>query len=401
MAGKHVIFACELGNGLRQADRILPVAAGLVAAGHSVSVALPQGAPAAHLITAAGHPVLTGPSWRAEAPPGFLAANFADVLIQTGYATPEALAELLSGWLTLLRAEAPALVIADFAPTAMLACRVAGIPVAAMGDGYSLPPAVAPLPTMRPWAELPAGTLAETDGRVIAVINPTLRALGARPISRMADLFAAEATWLCTFPELDHYEGRGEADYFGEVPPPGTGMAVEWPAGTAERVLVMMDSRHRPFRPLLRALVHLGLPAVVQAWGMTPELAAELSGPTIRVVTEPVNRDAMLAHCDIVACQGSGVVAPALLAGRPVLMLPNPVEQMMTLYRVARQGYGQGVAPEADMDIAGAALRRLLDDPDCRLRAANFARSYHGYTPATATDTIIEECLDLLDPSRD
>ena len=101
------------------------------------------------------------------------------------------------------------------------------------------------------------------------------------------------------------------------------------------------------------------------------------------------------------ACQGSGVVAPALLAGRPVLMLPNPVEQMMTLYRVARQGYGQGVAPEADMDIAGAALRRLLDDPDCRLRAANFARSYHGYTPATATDTIIEECLDLLDPSRD
>ena len=65
---------------------------------------------------------------------------------------------------------------------------------------------------------------------------------------------------------------------------------------------------------------------------MTPELAAELSGPTIRVVTEPVNRDAMLAHCDIVACQGSGVVAPALLAGRPVLMLPNPVEQMMTQY---------------------------------------------------------------------
>ena len=401
MAGKHVIFACELGNGLRQADRLLPVAAGLIAAGHRVSVALPQGAPAAQLITTAGHPVLTGPSWRAEAPPGSLAANFADVLIQTGYATPEALSELLSGWLTLLRAEAPALVIADFAPTAMLACRVAGIPVAAMGDGYSLPPAVAPLPTMRPWAELPAGTLAETDGRVIAVINPTLRALGARPISRMADLFAAEATWLCTFSELDHYEGRGEADYFGEVPPPGAGNPVEWPAGTAERVLVMMDSRHRPFRPLLRALVHLGLPAVVQAWGMTPELAAELSGPTIRVVTEPVNRDAMLAHCDIVACQGSGVVAPALLAGRPVLMLPNPVEQMMTLYRVARQGYGQGVAPEADMDVAGAALRRLLDDPDCRLRAANFARSYHGYTPATATDAIIEECLDLLEPSGD
>ena len=73
MAGKHVIFACELGNGLRQADRILPIAAGLVAAGHRVSVVMPEGAPAASLIAAAGHPVLTGPSWRAEPPPGFLA----------------------------------------------------------------------------------------------------------------------------------------------------------------------------------------------------------------------------------------------------------------------------------------------------------------------------------------
>jgi hypothetical protein len=175
MTGKHVIFACELGNGLRQADRILPIAAGLVAAGHRVSVAMPEGAPAASLIAAAGHPVLTGPSWRAEPPPGFLAANFADVLLQTGFATPEALAGLLDGWLALYRAEAPALVIADFAPTAMLACRVAEVRFGALGDGYGLPPATAPLPTMRPWAELPAGTLAatlaETDGRVIAVIT--------------------------------------------------------------------------------------------------------------------------------------------------------------------------------------------------------------------------------------
>jgi UDP:flavonoid glycosyltransferase YjiC (YdhE family) len=397
MPDRHVIFACELGNGLRQADRILPVAAGLVAAGHRVSVAMPDEAPAARLIAAAGHRVLIGPSWRAEPPPGFLAANFADVLLQTGYATPEALTSLLAGWLALFQAEAPTLVVADFAPTAMLACRVARLPVAAMGDGYGLPPTTAPLPCMRPWADVTAATLAETDGRMIAVINPTLRAMRAPLITRVADLFAAEATWLCTFPELDHYEGRGEADYMGEIPPPGAGIAVDWPAGTAERVLVMMDSRHRPFRPLLRALAHLRLPAVVQAWGMTPDLAAELSGPTTRVVTEPVNRDAMLADCDIVACQGSGVVAPALLAGRPVLMLPNPVEQMMTLYRVARQGLGHGLPQEADADAAAAALRRLLDDPPTRLRVANFARSYHGYSPSMATDAITRDCLDLLD----
>jgi UDP:flavonoid glycosyltransferase YjiC (YdhE family) len=287
-------------------------------------------------------------------------------------------------------------VVADFAPTAMLACRVAGIRVAAMGDGYSLPPHATPLPPMRPWADVPAAQLTEADGVLLAAINTTLRAAGARPLARVAELFAAEATWLCTFPELDHYEGRGEADYFGEVPPPSAGFAVDWPPGSAERVLVMIDSRHRPFRPLLRALAELGLPAVVQAWGMTREVAVTLSGPTIRLVTEPVNRDAMLAQCDLVACQSSAVVAPALLAGRPVLMLPHPVEQMMTLYRVVRPGLGTGVPADATADVANAALRRLLDDAGCRKHVANFARSYHGYQSAMATDAIVEDCRALL-----
>jgi len=397
MTAKHVLFACELGNGLRQADRIRPVAAGLVRHGHRVTVAMSHEAPASQLIEQAGIPVVVGPSWRAETPPGFLAVNFSDILFQSGYATPEALGGLLGGWLDLFRSEAPDLVVADFAPTAMLACQVTGMRLAALGDGYSLPPAAMPLPCMRPWADIPPGSLADADARILAAVNATLPALGGRPLARMADLFRAEATWLCTFPELDHYEGRRDAGHLGEVPPPSGGFAAEWPTGSAERVLVMMDARHRPFRPLLRALERLGLPAVVQAWGMTPDLAAELSGPLTRVVTEPLNRDVMLAQCDVVACQSSGVVAPALLAGRPVMVLPHPVEQMMTLYRVARQGLGHGLQPEADVDAAGAAMRRLLDDSACRLRAANFARHYHGYKPEMALDAVLDECLDLLE----
>lgn len=397
MTARHILFACELGNGLRQADRIRPIALGLIREGHRVTVALPSEAPAAPLIEQAGIPVTIAPSWRAETPPGFLAANFSDVLFQSGYATPEALGGLLGGWLDLFGADAPDLVVADFAPTAMLACRVARLRLAALGDGYSLPPPTTPLPCMRPWADIPPATLAETDGLVLSAINATLPSLGGRPIARMAELFRAEATWLCTFPELDHYEGRRDAAYFGEVPPASGGFAADWPAGSTERVLVMMDSRHRPFRPLLQALARLGLPAVVQAWGMTPALAAELSGPMTRVVTEPLNRDGMLTHCDIVVCQSSGVVAPALLAGRPVLMLPNPVEQMMTLHRVARQGLGHGLPSDADVDAAGSAIRRLLDDAACRLRAANFARHYHGYKPEMALDSVLNECMDLVE----
>lgn len=302
MTPRHVLFACELGNGLRQADRIRPVARGLIAAGHQVSVALPDGAPADQLLELAGLPTIGAPVWRAESPPGFLADNFSDNLLLSEYFTTQSLGDLVRGWLGVSHDAAPDLVIADFAPTAMLSARIACTRRAIIGDGYGFPPAANPLPSLRPWAEVTTARRADADGRALAVVNPVLREHGAAPLRRIGDLFDAEASCLCAFPELDHYENRGEAGYYGEVPAPATGLGVSWPAGSAERALVMMDSRHRPFRPTLAALRHLGLPSVVQAWGMTGELAAELSGPGVVVVSEPLNRDAMLADCDFVIC---------------------------------------------------------------------------------------------------
>ena len=393
--GKRILFACELGNAVRQAEQIVPVAAGLIAAGHQVSVAVPPDVAAVPILRAAGLTLLDAPAWRAEPPPGFLASTYADVLLVTGYATQDALWGLLRGWAGVLSTWAPDLVFAGLAPTAMLASRIAGLPVATIGDGYALPPPTEPLPSMRPWAEVPEDYFLSAEGRVLPVINACLRAEGAEPLLSLADLFMIEASYLCTFPELDHYEGRGDADYCGPIFGPSTGTPFDWPPGTAERVFVAMDGRHRPFRALLNALVALGLPTVVQASGISVEQAAALDRPGLRVHAAPLDRSAALADCDIVACQDIGMVGPALLASRPVLLLPDPIEQMMILHRLARQGLGHGIPPDADVEAAGAAVRRLLDDTATRRRVANFARSYHGYSPALATDAIIEDCLEL------
>lgn len=392
---KRILFACELGSAVRQAEQIVPVAAGLIAAGHEVSVAVPPDVAAVPILQGTGLTVLDAPAWRAEPPPGFLASTYADVLLVTGYATQDSLWGLLRGWSTVLAGATPDLVIAGLAPTAMLAGRIAGLAVAAIGDGYALPPPTDPLPSMRPWADIPEDYFLSAEGRVLPVINACLRAEAAEPLLSLADLFTTEVNYLCTFPELDHYEGRGEADYCGQIFGPSVGAAFDWPTGTAERVFVAMDGRHRPFRALLRALVELGLPTVVEARGITVEQAAALERPGLRIHATPLDRSAALADCDIVACQDIGMVGPALLASRPVLLLPDPIEQMMVLHRLARQGLGHGIPPDADTDAAGAVVRRLLDDTATRRRVANFARSYHGYSPTLATDAVIEDCLAL------
>ncbi|WP_158927192.1 hypothetical protein [Acidisphaera sp. S103] len=390
MAGKRVLLAAEFMRGGATATRLLPLADALADRGHDVTLALP--AELAASVAASGFPVVDAPRWTVAPPPGFVAVSYADLLMHGGYAAPDALRGLMVGWRGVLEQVSPDLLVVDFAPTAMLAARVAGIATAAVGDGFSLPPLIVPLPNMRPWADVPADAVESVEGRVLAVVNARL---GAQQFRRLRDLFADVPSFLCTFPELDHYPDRPDAAPYGEVFTPSRGPAAVWPAGTGERIYVDLDPRHPALGAIVAALDRLGLPTLIQAAGMPARQADAMERAAIQVTTT-ANRASVLSGCDIVVCQGQDVAVPALLAGKPLLMLPVFVEQMMTLHRVATQGLGHGIEPIADIDAVDAAVRRLVDDRACRLRAVNFGRLYDGYRPGIAVDAVADAIDDLL-----
>jgi hypothetical protein len=393
---RRVLFAWELGGGYGHIRRMLPIADGLAELGHAVTLAVPDVGAARRQIGRSPHPLVPAPVWRGAAAPGFTASSYAQVLEQAGYADPASLHTLLGDWLDRFAAVWPDVIVADFAPTAMLAARIAGLPIVALGNGYTLPPRRSPLPFMRPWAVSPgadpdpAGATAEAA--VLAEINTALGLRGVPPLPALEALFEAQATFLCSFAELDHYEDRGEADYYGAIYDDRTGQPPMWPGGPGERVFGYLNAQHRPVAPLIDALDRLGLPSVLHVTGLPSSTdAAALSRPSVRVTSAPVQVAAALEGCDIVVCQGIGTIAAALVAARPVLVMPAYVEQMMTLNRVVKQGFGHGVPGGADTDAMTSALRRLLDDAGCRRHAANFSRSYAGYSPSLATAAIIEE----------
>jgi UDP:flavonoid glycosyltransferase YjiC (YdhE family) len=390
MVGKRVLLAAEFMRGGATVTRLLPLAVALADRGHDVTLAVPAELTAS--VAVSGFPIVDAPRWTVAAPPGFVAVCYADLLMHGGYATPDTLRGLMTDWRGALEQTTPDLLIADYAPTAMLAARVAGIAMAAVGDGFSLPPLTVPLPNMRPWADLPPDAAASVEGRVLAVINARLGALQFR---RLRDLFAGVPCFLCTFPELDHYPNRADAAPYGEVFAPSRGPAAVWPVGTGERIYVDLDPRHPALGAIVAALDRLGLPTLIQAAGMPARQADTKERAAIQVTTT-ANRASVLSGCDIVVCQGQDVAVPALLAGKPLLMLPVFVEQMMTLHRVATQGLGHGIEPTADAEAVDAAVRRLVDDRACRLRAVNFGRLYDGYRPGIAIDTVADAIDDML-----
>lgn len=340
MAGKRVLLAAELLRGPATLTRILPLADALSARGHDVSLAIPSG-------LGASVPTFDAPRWGVPPPPGYVALSYSDLLMHGGYAAPDALLGLLTGWRGVLDQAQPDLLIADFSPTAMLAARVARVPLAAVGDGFSLPPLTAPFASMRPWEAIAPDALISLDGRVLAVVNAVLAAVKAGPMRALRDLFDGVPAFLCGFPELDHYPGRAGADWYGQV----------------------------------------------FAAGPTPAVDLDPGHPARAAVTEALGR---LGSADVVICQGIEAVGPALLAGKPVLMLPIFLEQTMTLHRLMQQGLGRGLPLTADADAIEAALREMLADDGCGQRVANFARAYDGYRPDIAIQAVADEIEALL-----
>ena len=393
MAGKRVLLAAEFVRGGATLTRLLPLARTLASRGHDVSLAVPS--EVARQTATTGFPLFDAPHWALPPPPGFVAISYADILMHGGYAAPDALRDLLTGWQAVLQHAEPDLLVADFAPTAMLAARITGTRMAAIGDGFSLPPLTAPLPGLRAWADVSPGAIDSLEGRILAVINARLGVAGIRPMRHLCDLFQDVPAFLCTFPELDHYPNRSGADCYGAVFAQSSGPEASWPIAEGQRIYIDLDPRHPALAALVQVLDRLALPTLIQGEAMEPPQARNLERPLVHITTTP-NRAALFASSDIVVCQGLEVAAPALLAGKKLLMLPVFVEQMMTLHRVATQGFGQGIDPASDVAAIDAAVRRIVDDTSCRLHAANFARAYNGYQPATALDAVADDIDDLL-----
>lgn len=100
--------------------------------------------------------------------------------------------------------------------------------------------------------------------------------------------------------------------------------------------------------------------------------------------------------CDAVLCQsGSGTVATALHAGKPVVMLPMHMEQLLFARRVQALGAGLHLTEDRIGQLE-ACLRRVLTQPGFTEAARSFARRYAWPDGNRVADTIALRCVELM-----
>jgi len=314
--------------------------------------------------------------------------NYAEILLNFGFHSSASLNQLVDAWRH--RIAGADLLVSNVAPAALLAARTLAVPALEISQGYHVPPPGLPSPPFRDWEPAPRARLIASDRIVLQAINSVLKQHGHSPIDSLGDLFVGR-TLLQTYPELEMYPDRGHSDYFGVVPAKGRPM-LEWPTGRP-RVLAYLYPYYEHLGALLDVIDHRVGAAIIVCLGISDTLRRGHESESIVFADRLLDFPQMAAQADIVICHGSHqATAEALLAGKPLLMLPTQVEQFLTTRRVVRQGAGLGILPGVASPDFSTALHALLQETSFGAQAQAFAKRYSTHQRDAALDTLAARC---------
>jgi UDP:flavonoid glycosyltransferase YjiC (YdhE family) len=390
----HILIAWELGEAFGHLARCLQLAEALRQRGHLVALALKDlRLPVGHA-TMQGMTVLQAPLTPQQGPAHRrMPVNYADVLNHCGFADAQEVSARLRAWQGIFSLARPDLLIADHAPTALLAAHLADIPHLAIGNGFAIPPAISPWPSIRPWETISDETLWVAEQRLDRVTKAAQMALGhAKPVS-LRKLFGNPHS-LDTFAELDHYGERPDGHYIGPIVSIPQARLVNWQERKSRKVIAYLRPEVPGFTMIMQALAHLDAEVLCVTPGLLPDMARRLATRRLRIALAPVDLSPLLRVADLAVSYGSsGFVTQALLAGVPIALRPRHVEQALLARRVETMGAGKLLDSQIDEEAVAASLQAILHSYAHREAAYAFRDRYRDFSPEQA----IERALNLVE----
>ena len=390
----RVLFAWELGANYGHLARDIPIAERLRQTGHDVLFVVRDTRVAAELLGPQGFTFLVAPRPLHPARLAFPPGNYAELLLAEGYGDSVQLLGLVEAWSEALRLYRPQLLVADHAPTALLAALLMEIPTAVCGSGFEIPPNVTPLPSIRPWEDIPVARLMRSEEAVLNSINRVAQRLKQPALGRLGEIFTRSVRVFASFAELDHYGERSGEDYAGVFYQLQSSETVDWPTDVGKCIFAYLRPEVPGFLNALSVLRESGAAVVCVAPGLTKAQASHFSSTHMQVLPRPVAVSLLLRKADVVVGYGSiGFMAESLLAGVPILAIPQTVEQYLCSARLEAIGAGIMIGIERNREDVSEALSSLLNHSSHRHAARAFAEKYREYSLNIAADRVANSLL--------
>ncbi len=324
------------------------------------------------------------------------AYSYSGILASIGYQDKAVLTDYIAAWRGLLQEFQADLVVADHAPTGILAARTLGLPVAAIGTGFVLPPFDSAFPLFTANDPEPDAGL---DGRLLANINQAMQILGGPTLTQLGDIFAETERYLCTFPELDHYGQRIDADYWGPLFSANQGLEYKWPAAASHHVFAYLTPKLKHLGRAVAAIAQLPGHKLIHIPGLTTDQISAFSADDVSIETSPINLDSLLRDVDLIVSQGGmGMSSQCVLAGVRHVILPTQMEQVLLARRLNAMGLAFAASTEATGDEYCAVFNKALTSNQLAQNSQLLAQKYRGFSQEEQLGAMVDDMLDLLLP---
>jgi UDP:flavonoid glycosyltransferase YjiC (YdhE family) len=293
----------------------------------------------------------------------------------------------------------PDKLILDYSPTVSLAARIAKIPSALVGNGFELPPNTDPLPPFPGFSWATPEKAAQSEILAVANANNVLNAFRGPPIQALRDLTSNQTRLLATFPNLDHYFEREDAEYIGPLLGHLNAPSVDWPEGGGPKIFACLRPDTARAQEILAALAAITARVVCVASGFTKAQLEPFQKEHIRYSLGPLDLQPLLDADLCITYGAEGTMMRFLLAGVPQYISPWHVETFMAARRIEASGFGLALK---GMPAEGSVLEeieRVASDGAIRQRVKGFAARRATFVSSRAVAAAIESLVST--PSQD
>lgn len=394
----RILMTWELGSHLGHLTRLSSLADELHRRGHHISFALRE----LHAVESVfgidtPYDVYQAPIFLPTIKGSRNPLSYSEILQCNGYLSSQSLRYLVKAWQALTDAVSPDLIIYNYSPTAMLANRKLRKPKIEVGTGFFIPPKMSPMPQISSEKKLSLGQRQVTDDQVISVINQVLANLNTDPIKHIHELFDGALQLLTSFPEMDCFQQRQNGNYVGPMSAPSKGRPANWKkikqSSSASRIFVYLQASYTQLKELMSTLsqTHAEIRAYIP--NCSAEFTAEFESDKVQISVEPYAMDEILSVVDLAICHaGHDTVVNSLLAGTPLLLVPQYVEQLEVARCIENINAGIILYPNEAFDNIQKKVTRLCTDKRYRDSANRFSERYRHTTVEQCISAVSDQC---------
>jgi UDP-N-acetylglucosamine:LPS N-acetylglucosamine transferase len=370
IAGKTVLFAWELGEGLGHLPPLKAIALALKARGANVVFALRDAVLTRAALADVGAPILPAPFWPTPQPPPTMTGTYADILAGNGFGEGQHVKALVEAWGEIFDAVRPDLIVGEHSPGASLAA-FGRIPVAVVGNGFVVPPADGP---EFPPFDAKRGA-AGSQRPVLAAIQEAMSALKREAPRTLTEAFRGAFRGIYTFPPLDTYRGVRREAVLGPVDP----IPPLSPLPVKGRLFAYSAADYALANQVTQALMDVGPDASAYFRGSLGAKSAMLASRGVQVYETAPDLALVLKGAGVVFSHGgTGVTHAALGAGRPHIVNPRHFEARSTARALEALGAGISLDP-FDPTAFREAVLRANDDGAMRRAAQKAGAEAHDF----------------------